>query len=238
MDEITIQRKYYAETAARYEEMHVHSDDAHFFALCWLSAIVDHTGARSVLDIGSGTGRAVGFLKNRHPALKILGIEPFSALRDRGYAAGIGHNELIDGDATDLGFATDSFDIVCSFGALHHIRENEKAISEISRVARTGVFLSDGNNFGQGSATSRVLKHSLRAFGLWPLARFLKTRGKGFHFSEGDGVYYSYSAFDSVPALRRKFTSVHYMNTSDASHDLLWSAPQLAIFARNKRMTL
>jgi SAM-dependent methyltransferase len=232
MDEISTQRKYYAETAARYDEMHVHNDDAHFFALCWLSAIIDHIRAESLLDIGSGTGRAVRFLKGRHPSLLVRGIEPVAALRERAYEAGIARDELFDGDATKLGFATDSFDLVCAFGALHHIRESGLAVSEMVRVARAGVFVSDGNNFGQGSATSRAIKHSLRAIGVWPLARFLKTKGKGFHFSEGDGVFYSYSAFDSVPALRQKFTSVHYMNTHDAGHDLLWSAPSVAIFAR------
>ncbi len=28
---------------------------------------------------------------------------------------------------------------------------------------------------------------------LWPLVNFVKTKGKGYHYTEGDGVLYSYS---------------------------------------------
>jgi hypothetical protein len=38
--------------------------------------------------------------------------------------------------------------------------------------------------------------------GLWPAFDFVRTRGRGYMVSEGDGVFYSYSVFDSLRLLR------------------------------------
>ncbi|MGB6553644.1 MAG: class I SAM-dependent methyltransferase, partial [Candidatus Binataceae bacterium] len=73
MNETELQRAYYSKTASAYDESHLHEGDAHFFALWWLSSIIEYTGAQSVLDIGSGTGRALRFLAGRHPKLSLLG---------------------------------------------------------------------------------------------------------------------------------------------------------------------
>ncbi len=232
IDETERQRAYYSRTASAYDESHLHEGDAHFFALCWLSSIIEYTGAKSVLDIGSGTGRALHFLAERHPKLRLLGIEPVAALRDRAYERGVPRDRLVAGDALGLTGEANSFDIVCEFGALHHIRDHKQAAREMARVASLGVFLSDGNNFGQGSFFSRSLKQMLHVVGLWPIAKFLKSGGKGYEYSEGDGVYYSYSVFSSLPVVRAKFPIVHQLNTSPAGANLYRTASSLAVFAR------
>lgn len=42
------------------------------------------------------------------------------------------------GDATSLDFADDTFDVIYSFGVLHHIPEAPKAVAEIHRVLKPG----------------------------------------------------------------------------------------------------
>ena len=61
-DEIEMQRRYYAETANLYDTMHLNEQDEHFFALSFMVAALDYLKVRSILDIGSGTGRAIRYV--------------------------------------------------------------------------------------------------------------------------------------------------------------------------------
>lgn len=229
--DVEAQRAYYADTAERYDAMHVAEGDEHYVALDWLSDLIRQHDIRSVLDIGSGTGRGILYLKQRHP-IHYVGIEPVAALRDQGHAKGLSVDELIDGNALKLAFPDDAFDLVCAFGVLHHIKDHRRAVAEMCRVARTGVFLSDSNNFGQGSPHKRRLKRTVAALGLWRLADLAMTRGKGYHYSPGDGVFYSYSLFDDLPVLRGKFPKLSFMNTKPAvGPDLYRHASHVAVFA-------
>lgn len=229
-EEVLAQRRYYAETATCYDEMHVAERDEHYFALSWLSALIGHFGHESVLDIGSGTGRALLYLKARHP-LRAVGIEPVGALRKKGHDKGLRTQELVDGDALSLPFADDTFDVVCAFAVLHHIREHGKAVAEMCRVARRGVFISDANNFGQGRFGLRVVKQALRACGFWRTADWILTGGRGFHVSDGDGIYYSYSLINDLPLIRQKFPIMHHLNTVNSGPNLYRTAPHLAVYA-------
>ena len=61
---------------------------------------------------------------------------------------------------------------------------------------------------------------------------WLTTRGKMAKWSEGDGVYYSYSAFDDFDVLRAKFPRVHMMNTVPAhGFDLRRGASHVCLIA-------
>lgn len=212
-----LQREYYSRTAGTYDEVHNSRVDEHQFALAFMRSAIDLFGIRSVLDIGSGTGRALQVLKESCPHLRVVGVEPSDALREIGYAKGLRRDELIDGDARSLAYADGEFDLVSEFGTLHHIPKPERAVSEMLRVARVGVFISDGNNYGQGSPTARAAKSVIRSLGLWPIFDKIRTRGKGYMENEGDGLFYSYSVFDSYPAVRRACASVHILNTQDAA---------------------
>jgi len=210
-----IQRLYYAETAQRYDTMHLKEEQEAHLSLCLLLAAADFLGVRSILDIGSGTGRAIAHVKRARPDLLVKGIEPVQQLRAIGHANGIGADELVDGDALALEFADGAFDLVCEFGALHHIKTPARAVDEMLRVAGKAVLIADVNNFGQGSFLSRAIKQMLDAFGLWPVADFLKTRGRGYLLTEGDGLAYSYSVFNDYARIRAKCRSVHVLNTVD-----------------------
>jgi SAM-dependent methyltransferase len=190
---------------------------------------LEHLGASSVLDIGSGTGRVLSFLKTRRPDITVRGIEPVEELREVAYAKGISSDELTDGDALDLVFPAGRFDLVCAFGVLHHVRTPARAIGEMLRVARQGIFISDSNNFGQGPGWLRAAKQLTNAFGLWPLANFIKTHGRGYDVSAGDGVSYSYSVFTDLEKIRLRCRSVHLFNTSNSGVNPYRTASHVAL---------
>jgi len=215
---VSLQRAYYRNTAGRYDSIHVDGDEQklgeHDLAAAFMIAAIPRLGIRSVLDIGSGTGRALRQLKASLPDVRIVGIEPSEALRLEGYRNGLTEEELVDGDAQALNYATGSFDLVCEFGSLHHMPRPSDAVAEMLRVAHRAVFISDANNFGQGGRLARIVKQGLNACGLWPLADFIKTRGKGYTISEGDGLAYSYSVFDDYRQIEKVCGSVHIVNTA------------------------
>lgn len=229
------QRAYYAATADEYDKVHREEGESSL-SLSFLLAAIDHLGIKSALDIGSGTGLALLKIKSERPAIRVLGIEPSPELRRVGHSKGLNQTELVDGDALGLPFDDGSFDLVCEFGALHHIPRPSRAVAEMLRVARKAVFVSDCNNFGHGGRLSRLAKQTIRAVGLWPLADLIKTRGRGYTMSEGDGVAYSYSVFDDYKQIARRCQSVHLFNTdgAGASPNLFRTSSHMAILGIKK----
>jgi len=229
--QVSLQREYYQRTADQYDNMHMDGDAEHQMALAWLGALISKENHKSLLDIGSGTGRALHFLKN-HGLEKTVGIEPVAELRAVGHAGGLASDQLVDGDATALAYPDNSFDIVSEFATLHHIKDHKAAVREMCRVAKHGVFISDSNNFGQGSKLKRRIKRLINGLGLWSVYDWLATKGKGFHWSEGDGLFYSYTVFRDVPVIQEKFPQIHFLTTQPAKgFNLFGDAPHLAIYA-------
>lgn len=224
-----IQRQYYAQTATEYEELHMQPDDEHYFALAWMLACIDQLGCTSVLDVGSGTGRAVAYLRKHRPALHIVGVEPSADLRSIGHQQGIPVETLVEGDATKLSFDDGSFDIVCEFGVLHHLATPTAAVTEMLRVSRKAVFISDDNHFAGGSKLAQRFKRTLAALGLWRAAYLLRTGGKGYRITEEDGLAYPYSVFDDLELLRRRCLRVHCLNTRGCGPDLWAGASHVAV---------
>jgi ubiquinone/menaquinone biosynthesis C-methylase UbiE len=223
-----IQRHYYAETAAAYDAMHLHEEE-HHVALSVMVGLLDHLQISSILDVGSGTGRILRYLKRARPDVVVRGIEPVAELRQVAYANGIDPLELTDGDALSLAIPDGGYDLVCAFGVLHHIRTPDVAVHEMLRVSRRAVFISDANNFGQGSLLWRSFKQGLHTLGLWPLANAIKTGGRGYSVTEGDGLAYSYSIFDDYPRIRRACRHVHLFNTVPAGPNLYRTAGHVAL---------
>jgi SAM-dependent methyltransferase len=150
-------------------------------------------------------------------------------LREAGYARGLAPADLVAGDALALPFPNGAFDVVCAFGVLHHVKTPDRAVDEMLRVARLAIFVSDSNNFGQGGSMVRLLKQGLNAVGLWPVVNWLKTRGRGYSLTDGDGLAYSYSVFNSYPRIRRGCRLVHCMNTRLAGPNLYRTATHVAV---------
>ena len=231
--ERSVQAERYAAIAATYEA--VHNDPEHEVAFWYLVGMLELLRAESILDVGAGTGRVLLKLRKLRPDLRLQGVEPVEALRKTGYSNGISAEDLIDGSGYELPFSSGSFDLVCEFGVLHHVRHPNRVVNEMLRVAKKAVFLSDSNNFGGGSRASRAIKQTIHSLGLWPLANFLKTGGRGYSISRGDGLFYSYSVIDSLRTLKASCSVVHLMNTTSAGPNLYRTANHLAVLAVKDR---
>ena len=71
------------------------------------------------------------------------------------------------------------------------------------RVAKKVVILTDSNRFGQGPILLRLIKLALWKTRLWGAFNYLRTAGKGYQITEGDGLSYSYSIYDSFEQIVR-----------------------------------
>jgi len=226
---IEIQRDYYAQTADRYDGMHGADNIEHTFALHFMLSACKYLGVKSILDIGSGTGRTLFGVKAAMPEVTVVGVEPSPELRNIGYSKGLDEAELVDGDAMKLSFREESFDLVCEFGALHHIPVPSEAVAEMLRVSRKAIFISDCNNFGRGNSLERFIKQSINAAGLWPLFYKLRTNGKGYAISEEDGLAYSYSVFNDLKQIQSACASIHMLNPQSAGPNLYRTASHVAL---------
>ncbi len=82
-----------------------------------------------------------GFLERlarAHPGLVLHGVDPTEAMLDRARERCGETVELKRGEAEDLSFADDAFDVVISVSALHYFSDARRAISEMARVLRPG----------------------------------------------------------------------------------------------------
>ena len=82
------------------------------------------------------------------------------------------------------------------------------------------------DRFGQGSFPLRIVKLLLYKLKLWKAFDFVRTRGNGYQVSEGDGVFYSYSAFDILHQIQQWAESV-YLFPPDKTGIPVWFHPLL-----------
>ncbi|HKV23435.1 MAG TPA: class I SAM-dependent methyltransferase [Candidatus Acidoferrum sp.] len=199
---VQLQREYYTETAHVYENMHQHEGSGDPVGNKFVQSILRMVEARSVLDVGTATGRSLSELRVAMPDGYLCAIEPVKALLDN---AAVRASEtrafLVQGDGAALPFGDKSFDAVCEFSVLHHVPAPNIVVREMIRVAKRAVLISDSNRFGQGSLAARWIKLGLHKSGLWSSYNRLRTFGKGYRVTEGDGISYSYSIYDSLDLL-------------------------------------
>jgi ubiquinone/menaquinone biosynthesis C-methylase UbiE len=96
------------------------------------------------------------------PGLSVRGVEPVAAQIDQAVQKrGISKGVIVQGVGEVLPFEDASMDVVCEFAMLHHVKYPDAVVSEMLRVARKAVIIIDGNRFGFGSWSVRVLKLAL-----------------------------------------------------------------------------
>lgn len=200
-DPESLQRAYYARTAATYDHAHLREASAHDVGLSIIAGLARSLAATSIVDVGAGTGRGVAQLGSLLPGVRVQGFEPVAELVAEGHKKGIAADALLVADGRALPLADASVDIAIATGVLHHVPRPVAILDEMMRVARRAVFVSDANRFAQGSLLARAVKLGLWSTGLWRAFDFVRTRGKGYMESEGDGVFFSYSVFDDLPRL-------------------------------------
>jgi ubiquinone/menaquinone biosynthesis C-methylase UbiE len=224
---VELQRKYYTETAPQYEQMHEHEGAGDSNHMDFVLAMLRMLQAKSVLDVGTASGRGLRTFKNAMPELFVCGIEPVGALVDQAVLLGNTENTLIlQGKGDALPFANESFEVVCEFGILHHVAQPSTVVAEMLRVAKRAVIVSDANRFGQGSMALRFLKLGMYKLGLWPAFNYLRTAGHGYQITEGDGVAYSYSVYDSFNQIAEWADRV-FVVPADYSKPTTWFHPLL-----------
>jgi ubiquinone/menaquinone biosynthesis C-methylase UbiE len=224
---VELQRKYYTETAARYEEMHEHEASGDAEHMAFILALLRMLQAGSVLDVGTASGRALRTLKTAIPELFLCGIDPVAALLDQAVLRGnVQSGAIIQGKGDALPFANSSFDVVCEFGILHHVADPQTVVGEMLRVAKKAVIISDANRFGQGPKFLRLVKLALYKTRLWGVFNYLRTSGKCYQMTEGDGVAYSYSVYDSFDQVARWADRV-ILIPADKSKAISWLHPLL-----------
>jgi SAM-dependent methyltransferase len=96
---------------------------------------------RRVLEVGCGEGIVLATLAARLPGTRFDGLEldEVALGRARVRCPGAG---LVRGDACELPFGSQSFDLVVCLEVLEHLPEPRRALRELRRVARTGCLLS------------------------------------------------------------------------------------------------
>jgi ubiquinone/menaquinone biosynthesis C-methylase UbiE len=198
----SVQQNYYDRTAHLYDTMHGFEDDAHYLAMKYISSFVSTLRISSVLDVGCGTGRGIRYLSKKNPAFRLHGVEPVAALiRQAVNVNGIPAAWITRGRGDALAFPDQSFEASYECGVLHHARNPQRIVQEMMRVSTKAIFLSDENRFAHGSTLARWGKLLLYKTGLFSTAYRLKTLGKGYRLSDGDGLAYSYSVFDCLGIL-------------------------------------
>lgn len=226
---------YYRITADSYDGMHVDESGGHYIALNHISSFVRILDISTMLDVGCGTGRGVGYMVANHSDVVVKGVDISKDL----LAVAVHRNEippdyLLRGDGYFLPFRDEAFDAVCELGILHHVKNPNWVVEEMLRVAKKAIFISDSNRFGQGGLLKKVGKLALYKVGLWEFVNLIKTKGKGYSFSDGDGVAFSYSVFDSIPLLKKECQSILAIPTGGDGDLLtfpLLSAPKLLVCA-------
>lgn len=226
---------YYDQTASRYDEMQLIRGDEHSFGLSYLEGILKNEGAISLLDVGCGTGRVLAHLRDTSPGLHLHGIEPSAAMLEQCVRKGLDGTSLTQGDACHLPFEDGAFDIVTAFGVLHHIKEPQRAISEMIRTSKKAVIISDHNVYGWGSWSSRVVKNSLRVFGLWPFFCRIHTLGRGYYDTDYDGIFFPFSILDHSKSFCARFERVNFLTTKSYGPSLYFGCSHVVLYASAKR---
>ena len=230
-----VQLDFYAGQAAGYVPQHFGQGEVDP-ALPFVIGQIRMRGWTSLLDIGSGSGRIPAILRDHATLDRLVGLEPSAEMRAVARERyGFAESEFVDGDATSLPFADREFDVVTEFAVLHHLRQPRLALREMTRVARHAVVLADSNNFGQGGLLARRAKQALNAMRLWRTVDLIRTGGRGYHVSEGDGLWYSYSLFSDIDLLRRSFETVHTVNVGGSATDHYRDSAGALVIAIGKR---
>lgn len=105
---------------------------------------IDRIPAGSVVvDIGCGAGTDLLLAGRRVGANgRAIGVDMTEAMRSRAIAGartcGFTNVEIVDGDATRLGVADGSVDVVISNGVLNLVPDKGRAVAEIARVLKPG----------------------------------------------------------------------------------------------------
>ena len=104
-----------------------------------LLGFVELNGEVEFLEVGCGSGEVARYIaRNYRGSVVGADVDPEQIGIAQKNVKGITNVQFLEADSTGLPFEDSSFDVVLSFGVLHHIDKWLDAISEIKRVLRPG----------------------------------------------------------------------------------------------------
>jgi hypothetical protein len=104
----------------------------------------------------------------------------------------------------------------------------------MKRVARKAIFISDHNVYGMGSLLTKAIKQGFRDFGLRKMLNLILTRGKGYHDTNWDGVFYPFSLLDHMELIKNGMKQTFTISTKGPAINLYREASHVAVFAIKK----
>lgn len=139
----------------------------------------DSVAGKSVLEVGPGSGFAVQLFAEAGARVTAVDLTPWAVETTRARLRAFGlEAEVFEADAERLPFADASFDLVFSWGVIHHTTDMDRALAELFRVCRPGGRL----------VLMLYHRRSLFFVSYRLLARFLPlARRIGFHFEGARG---------------------------------------------------
>lgn len=136
-----------------------------------LDQSLGEVAGRTVLDVGAGEGRLARELSSQ--GARVVALDRSEAMLRAGEYAGEGpHPEPVRGDAMELPFADESFDVVVAVTVLCFIEREADMAHELARVTKAGgrVVLGELGRWSTWALARRV--GALLKGGLWSAARF------------------------------------------------------------------
>lgn len=220
---------YYDQTAQKYDALH-NVEPEHDLAidLGWrLLGKVD-----SALDVGAGTGRALLRISQIDPSVSLHGIEPSREMIKLAEER-LPKAFLRQGTGESLPYSDGQFDVAVATGIMHHVDDPAKVISEMFRVARKAILISDHNNYAFGGDRARRVRMLLKVCGLLDWATYVKQGFKRQGYSEDDGYWYPYSLLDNYEHIANLSQRLHIIPTRAATGggNLVFAQSHMAIVA-------
>lgn len=132
---------YFSSIAADWDQMRSrHAPDAEVEAA--ILSIVDRYDYRSLLDVGTGTGRMLALLGGNRTLVRVAGLDTSPAMlsiaRANLDAADLRNVELRQGDIHHPPFDPASFDLVVVHQVLHFLDDPDRAVAAVARLVAPG----------------------------------------------------------------------------------------------------
>lgn len=95
-------------------------------------------GFEDLLDVGCGTGPMIELLAKELPGKNYTGLDLTPRMIEVANQKGIDGSHFVVGDAEDLPFDDESFDVVICANSFHHYPRPQRFFDEVARVLRPG----------------------------------------------------------------------------------------------------
>jgi SAM-dependent methyltransferase len=153
------------------------------------------------------------WLHRAKPALSLIGIDPSKNMLDLAKRSVPHEASLQVARGDELPLPDNAVDLAVATGIMHHVDNPAAVITEMSRVARKALLISDHNNYAFGGSLEKRIRVALKLCGLFGVATFIKQGFNRQGYSAEDGWWYPYSLFDNYADVARFSTEIYIFPT-------------------------